>query len=584
MRGVLTIFLYLFCAAALVAQTDLLVDGQLVARDVQRTGRMPEALQQLLQGREIRLRQTPRRVASSGIAADDRIGPLLSSVRGQEEPYNLLCPRWQYDDGSVSEERCLSGCVATAIEQVMAYYRYPEALTDTLHGWETAHYVIEDLLPGTRFDWDHYLLDYRGGWTEEQGMAIAAPTLAAGMAVHMNYGLNASGASVYRAQEPLQEAFGYGMVSYHDRILYTPERWHAMLRHELQQGRPIVYAGHTMSLSGHAFNIDGVDGEGFYHLNWGYDGCYDGWYDLDRLSPWETLRPDDDGLEIGFFSNQCALFMHPSSEAEPLEPDTLALDKLGIVLENVVFQRAPDLQGYIGVDFHFRNEGADAVTYTYEVMTWLPSDTAIFKQADYVGLSAITLQAGEQRSQRVYLHFSEEGERILGISHDDVTIPFQKNISIAHGTPPQLEWGSVSVEESREEEDLTYTYTFSVPVRNNAAAGYAGNNVTLCLYADGAKDEDQRHYRVLSLAAGDATALSVTFNNLAPATGYTFLVRCPWTVQEQLSFMTPTPSGIASPVENVEGTAFRYDLSGRPAREGARGVLIQNGKKIWLSN
>ena len=582
MRRLWSIFLILFCAAPVVAQTDLYVDGQLLARDVSRTAQMPEALQQLLQGRQLSQRQSPRRQLR--VASASRIGPLLASIRGQEAPYNLLCPHWRYEGGEVSDERCLSGCVATSIEQVMAYYRYPEALLDTLHGWSTENYDIQDLLPGTRFDWDHYLLDYRSGWTEVQGLAIALPSLAAGMAVHMNYGLYASGANVYRAVEPLSEAMGYGMVRYYDRILYTPERWHAMLRHELEQGRPIVYAGHTMALSGHAFNIDGVDGDGLYHLNWGYDGYYDGWYDLDRLSPWEPLRLDDEGLEMGFFSNQCALFMHPSESAQPLEPDSLALDDLGIVLDAIDFQRAPDLQGYIGADFLFHNEGNEVVTYTYEVMTWPPDETDIFKNADYVGLSAITLQPGEQRMQRVYLQFAEEGERLIGISHDDITIPFQMPVSIARGTAPQLEWGSASVEECREEGGR-YAYTFAIPVRNAAASGYAGNDVTLCLYADGSEGEDLRHYRVLSLAAGSATTLTVTFTDLAPATGYTFLVRCPWAVQAQLTFTTPTPTGITTLTPtSTTPTAPWYDLSGRPAPDASRGLMIQKGKKIWLTN
>lgn len=582
MRRLWYIFLILFCAASGVAQTDLYVDGQLLARDVCRTAQMPEALQQLLRGRELSQRQSPRR--QMRVATANRIGPLLASIRGQEEPYNLLCPHWRFESGEVSTERCLSGCVATAIEQVMAYYRYPDALTDTLHGWSTENYDIADMLPGTRFDWDHYLLDYRDGWSEQQGLAIALPSLAAGMAVHMNYGLYASGANVYRAVEPLSNALGYGMVRYYERILYTPARWHAMLRHELQQGRPIVYCGHTMALSGHAFNIDGVDADGLYHLNWGYDGYYDGWYDLERLSPWEPLRVDDEGLEMGFFCNQSALFMHPSETAQPLDPDTLALDDLGIVLDAIDFRRAPDLQGYVGADFLFHNEGSEVVTYTYEVMTWQPDETDIFKNADYVGLSAITLAPGEQRAQRVYLRFAEEGERLIGISHDDITIPFQKPVSIAHGTAPRLEWGSATVAESSEE-DGRYAYTFAVPVSNTAAAGYAGSDVTLCLYAEGHEGEDLRHYRVLSLAAGSATTLTVTFSDLAPATSYTFLVRCPWAVQSQLSFTTPTPTGITTlaPAPAKPASPW-YDLSGRHAHGASRGLLIQKGKKIWLTN
>ncbi len=559
-----------------------------MARGVSRTGTMPEALSQLLQGRTLTQRTAVRR-APQQQTTNATIGPLLASIRDQEEPYNLLCPMWLNQDGTPSGQRCLSGCVATAIEQVMAYYRYPEALIDTLHGWTAERYAVEDMLPGTRFDWDNYLLDYRNGWTETQGLAIALPSLAAGLAVHMNYGPHSSGASVSRGVEPLQRALGYGMVRYFERMLYTPDRWHAMLRHELEEGRPIVYAGHVMAMSGHAFNIDGVDGHGFYHVNWGYNGAYDGWYDLDILSPWEPVYSGSDGLMNGFFSNQSAMFMHPSAEAKPLEPDSLKLEDLKIVLDRIDLQRAPDVQGYVGADFHFRNEGEDAVTYTYEIMTWEPEETDIFKKADYVGLSALTLQPGEQFTQRVWLHFDALGDRLLGISHDDVTIPYQQPVHIDEGTPSRLAWGEAHIDDVRENDNGTFDYDFSVSVRNEALSGFAGDDVTICLFHDGSQ-EDLRHYRVLSLAAGCDTTLHVTFTGLLSQLHHTFLVRCPWEVRAQVDFTTPIATGIAAlpqdsaKAPSTEWPAETYDLVGRPVQKPARGILIHQGKKIWLKN
>ena len=128
----------------LSAQYELSVDGELLAHDVTRTGTMPPALRELIRGRQLEERPTSTRSALSAprrarqaTSSIEPVEPLLKSVRDQEEPYNLMCPHWTYDDGTVSEERCLSGCVATCIEQIMAYYRYPEALVDTLHGWST---------------------------------------------------------------------------------------------------------------------------------------------------------------------------------------------------------------------------------------------------------------------------------------------------------------------------------------------------------------------------------------------------------------------------------------------------------------
>lgn len=602
----LFLLLWLVCLSPLAAQHELRVDGELLAHGVNRTGQVPPALRSLLQGRRLSVtqatafrsgqcvppsrmmqrRKASRRYRSS--SAITTVAPLLASIRDQQEPYNMLCPRWTYDDGSVSEERCLSGCVATCIEQIMAYYRYPEVLLDTLHGWSTPHYTIDDLLPGTRFDWDHYLLDYRDGWTEAQGQAIALVSLACGMAVHMNYGLSSSGANTSRAVEPLRKAFGYGMVTFAERISYSPEQWHALIQHELACGRPVAYTGHNMALSGHAFNIDGVDAQGYYHVNWGYNGCYDGWFDLDWLNPWEPTDRDPQGIAEGMFCNQALLMMHPSAEAKPLDVDTLDIDNLGITLRDVTFLRQPDLQDYVPADFRFYNDGDAPVTYTYEVMTYLPTDTAIFEQADYVGLSAITLQPREEKVQRVYLNFDEKGERILGISHDDVTIPFTRPVTIAQGVAPKLEWGSAELTLTKMATG-EYEATVSISVANRAAAGYAGSLVTLCLCPDGLEDEDLRHWWVLALPGGQEEVRTVTFSHLQPDTYYHFRLRCPWQVQSELRFWTKTTDdAIHDIVErdglDADGTspmAHTFDIAGRRLGNTARGLVIQKGKK-WM--
>lgn len=595
MRQRLLVFLLgLLAIAPLFAQYDLSVDGELLAHDVSRTGVMPPALRGLLGGRCLTETSISRRLphavqpsrhlrqlqSTRAASAVTPVAPLLKSIRDQEAPYNLLCPYWTYDDGTVSDDRCLSGCVATCIEQIMAYYHYPEALVDTLHGWSTDRYTLADLLPGTRFDWDHYLLDYRDGWTEAQGQAIALVSLACGMAVHMSYGLSSSGANTYRAVGPLKRAFGYGMVNYIERIGYSPDQWHAILQHELRCGRPVAYTGHNMELHGHAFNIDGVDAQGFYHVNWGYNGAYDGWYDLDWLNPWETTDLDPQGIAEGMFCNQSMLLMHPSADAQPLDTDTLDINALGVELLDVNFLRTPDIQGFIPADFHFRNTSDCAVTYTYEVMTNLPTDTARFEQADYVGLSGITLLPHEERTQRVYLRFTMPGERLLGISHDDETIPFTTTVNITKGVAPQLEWGSAEVEVTPTSDD-EYAATITVPVINKATAGYAGSLVTLCLYPDGGNEEDVRHWWVLSLAGGASEQRSVTFSHLLRDTRYHFILRCPWQVQASADFWTSIPEGVERIEDSVCGQQAAYDLLGRPAQTSSPGLFITKGHK-WI--
>lgn len=583
MRSFLLVFV-LLCASVVYSQTQLVSDGEVVAYGIRQRGSVPPALHEVMYRQGARLvenssvkHKPSRAVRILGIEQPvTAVQPLLRSIRSQEAPYNWLCPHWISNDGSESEARCLSGCVATSLEQILAYYRYPEVLQDTLYGWRTDNYVLADMLPGTRFDWDNYLDDYRGDYTDAEGMAIALPTLACGMAVKMQYGLNASGASLYRAVEPLRRAFGYGSVRYYDRVMYTPEHWHQMLRHELQQGRPVAYTGHNMALNGHAFNIDGYDSNGFYHVNWGYDGNYDGYYDLDWLCPWEPTDRDTLGIAEGFFCNQTMLCMHPSADVDVLEPDTLDFMNLGVRLDSICFLRQPATNGYVAADFYFHNEDSQAVTYTYEVMTYLPTDTAVFMQADYVGLSRVQMEAGERQRQRVYLSFDVAGQRILGISHDDETIPFSMPVNIRRDGVPTLEWGGV------EYTACDTSATFSIPVSNTAQDGVAGSLVTFCLYEDSYSTEDLRHWTVLDLPAGASDTLTTVFNGLHPDTRYHFMVRCPWAVQGEVTFTTTQTVGVSvsSDYPNIFDSR-QYDLSGRMVTSRYKGLKISKGRKHY---
>ena len=596
-------FTVLILAAMLAAQAAwpqvrLIADGEIVAYGIDARGDMPPMLRRLMDG-DVTMESESRYSAAmtqrqarhlrqrQALPPATTIGPLLASVRDQDAPYNWLCPRWTYDDGHESDDRCLSGCVATCIEQLMAYYRHPAALADTLHGWQTAHYTVADMLPGTRFDWANYLDDYRGSYTQAQGEAIALASLAAGMAVRMNYGLSSSGASLWEAELPLRQALDYGMVRLYDRVLYSPARWHAILRHELSNGRPVAYAAHTMSINGHAFNIDGVDTRGFYHVNWGYNGKYDGWYDIDWLDPWEPTGHLPDEIVMGFFCNHTLLAMHPSADARPLEPDTFRTDSLGVKLHAIELLRQPDTNGYVAADLDFENKSRDTITYTYEVMSYLPTDTAIFMQADYVGLAGLTLLPGERRRQRAYLQFGLAGERLLGISHDDVTIPFSRPVSIAKGTPSRLEWGEATMRQPSSGEAV-----FTIPVANTAADGTAGDLVYYCLAPEGS-DEDSRHYEVLSLPAGQQTELEVAFGGLLPQTRYTFRLRCPWSVQAQVDFTTPPAAGIQTigpdshghdkgdmptPATTARAARHAYATDGKPATAHTR-ILVARGRK-----
>ncbi len=542
---------------------------------------LPEGIREMLRGYQIPGRRYAQRLRGPYVE------PLLKSTRTQDPPYNGSAPFFA-KDGVQSDKRCVSGCVATALEQVVSFWHHPAELKDTLHGWQTDNYVIPDVLPGTRIDWDHIKTNYAdGNFSPDEAKAIADLTYYLGVAVHMNWGLESSGASLFRAVDPLYDAFDYKTVAFVQRGLYTPQAWNRMLRHELECGRPIVYTGHTYSLGGHCFNIDGVDEEGYYHVNWG-ESDMTLYLDLDYMNPFEPLNDlTAMGMQTGMFNNQTALFMHPDDFEIDIW-DTLSVDVAlrSVEIEQVRFSRQPDLQGYLRADFSLTNTSQDSLNYTFEVFTYLPSDTAIFEQADYVGLTSVNLAPGEHRVWPVFCRFTELGDRILGCSADDETIPFSQPVTIQPGVSPVYEFGEASCELLRfsvpgQPDDIVARITFDVS--NLSDGGGASDVYTYCLFPDGA-ETDTRHYNIIQLMGGETRRETVEFHHLRIGESYRYLTRQPWTIRHELSFKVQEEDIVdALPcvtADDVWTPASLHDLSGRPIGRPGRGIFIRNGRKV----
>ena len=148
------------------------------------------------------------------------------------------------------------------------------------------------------------------------------------------------------------------------------------------------------------------------------------------------------------------------------------------------------------------------------------------------------------------------------------------------GVKKKLSWGDVSYELT----DNGTTAIFSATVTNQAASGYASDLVTFCLYADGDEGQDTRHYEVLSLPGGESKEVRMTFRGLLPSTHYTLLLRCPWAVQRQLSFTTPTSLGVAeAPVSEERNLQdIPFDLTGRVVSPGRSRLLLRRGSKMII--
>lgn len=212
------------------------------------------------------------------------VAPLLGNIQwNQMIPYNNMCPMYN------STNRSVTGCVATAMAQVMMYYQYPKTLQANIPAYvsHTNHLSIPQINKGESYDWDNMLPQYASyeplNYTDAQAAAVAKLLYHCGAACEMDYG-SSSGANVTPAI--LSTYFGYDSDLMQDlnRDVFTLAEWSQIMDKELSARRPILYSGRS-SDGGHEFVCDGTDGNGLYHINWGWGGYQDGYFDVTILNP-----------------------------------------------------------------------------------------------------------------------------------------------------------------------------------------------------------------------------------------------------------------------------------------------------------
>lgn len=226
-----------------------------------------------------------RNKKNASAASTSAVAPLLGNIEwDQTSPYNNMCPR--YDSVHVAA----TGCVATAMAQVMAYYKYPKQLKADIPGYVNRWNGIPMEIPTiTReegiYDWDNMLPKYNkeANATQQQKDAVAKLMYHCGAAVQMTYGPESAAAV---SATKLAKYFGYDADLMMDlnRATFTLDKWMQIIDTELAAGRPVLYSGQA-SDGGHQFICDGIDGEGLYHINWGWSGSQNGYFDLSLLNP-----------------------------------------------------------------------------------------------------------------------------------------------------------------------------------------------------------------------------------------------------------------------------------------------------------
>ena len=230
----------------------------------------------------------------SKVSATKHCVPEILTTRwNQGLPYNLTIPMYYKENGS--QERPSTGCIATAWAQVINFHKYPEKIKTQIPSYSKTYTLVNGqketvtyaaIPKNTPIDWKNMRDTYscsEGHAHTAQDTAVANLMRYCGYAVKMSYG--ASSSANWRYQDVVKY-FGFDDCA--QRIVrdnYGIDEWEDVLYNEIAEGYPIAFSALKIG-GGHAFVLDGFDGDGLFHVNWGWGGSGNGWFRVGILNRW----------------------------------------------------------------------------------------------------------------------------------------------------------------------------------------------------------------------------------------------------------------------------------------------------------
>lgn len=206
----------------------------------------------------------------------------------QDFPMNMNCPVYNYDGYNYPT---YAGCVAIAMGQIMRYYSYPQQGTGSI-AYKTDSYNLDvrTNLGDHSYDWAHILPNYiYTSPTSADNAEVARFVYDVAASVQMDFTPAASNSQDFRAAKALKENFGYDRsLQLIDHSYYSTAEWADVMRREIDARRPVYVSGANVQnnqVAGHAFVVDGYNAEGYFHVNWGWNGSSNGYYLLTDLTP-----------------------------------------------------------------------------------------------------------------------------------------------------------------------------------------------------------------------------------------------------------------------------------------------------------
>lgn len=372
------------------------------------------------------------------------ISPILGNIAwAQDAPFNNKCP-----NGSPV------GCVATAAAQCVYHYQYPStgfgSHTDVNHNNLTVNFSQATYDYSLMFDRYTPSTTYSATQLNE----VAELSYHCGILADMMYGQEASSSSLISLRRGLVENLNYDpycQVIY--RASHTYSEWQNYLQSELSASRPVIIAGTCNNgTEGHCFVIDGVNDKGLYHVNWGWSGSFNGYYDITVLNP-EGTGIGASFSDDGFCTDQSILVQlapkgkltnpqYFTSLSAPtgsfnISTSSVNLGSNAIFALNTIYNYSTSaVIGKFGLAFVQNGKIVKSIPYNHQAITFNASVGGKVYGGTFNNLQITlpaTLAAGNYQVYPCFLPTSGDFENECGLIYSKATTPSYYTCSIANG-------------------------------------------------------------------------------------------------------------------------------------------------------
>ena len=252
-------------------------------------GQLPANLESWLKGMEnqvnyLREQGAPTMVGSRAENTGEVVKQLNTAKWDQGTPYDKYTPE-------ISGKQSPTGCTATAVAIAMRYVQWPQNRTMTIPAYTTeTNSIYRPARAACTYDWENMLNDYSGNkGTDAQREEVARLMADIGNMLESDYKKDDAGASPGDIIPALITYMDYDKsMQLVQRSEFNKNKWYAMMKNELDNNRPIIYAGYNVTdeaTYGHSFILDGYTTEDYFGVNWGWSGYCNGYFRLDAMNP-----------------------------------------------------------------------------------------------------------------------------------------------------------------------------------------------------------------------------------------------------------------------------------------------------------